>query len=237
MKLVLEKRSDWNKQFRPFSVEPNVFDQTYYFPIGTFKFVKEFNEKFASQVFPENLDNFKWSSYARFIGNDLLNSDYILLPAAEIARLKYQILGQFGDDCKIFVRPDSGAKPFDGQILDITELNYFSSMFGGELTVISKPKKILGEWRFAVKDNGTILGVSLYKYQDNVVYVEACPPEMRNFVSGICIKMVDKPAGAFTVDVAQLTDMTFKIIEINSLHHSGLYEMKPEPIINYISSL
>jgi hypothetical protein len=196
-----------------------------YFPIGTFKFVHEFHEKYP-QPYKEDINKFKWTNYARFIGEDLLNSDYIILPASEVARLKWSTLGRLGEDCKVFVRPDRGDKPFDGQILDIEEFNYFASMYEGELTIISKPKKILGEWRFAVTDDGTILGVSLYKYQDNVLYIDSCPPDMRTFVSDVVKKMVDKPAKAFTMDVAQLPDMSFRIIELNSLHHSGLYAMK-----------
>jgi hypothetical protein len=236
MLLTLQHRKDWNESFRKFSVEPTNSEWEYYFPIGTFAFVADLREKFGGRVKEEDLNLFRWSKYAYRIGEDLLNSDYCILPAAEISRLKFALLGQFGEDCKIFVRPDRGDKPFDGQILDIEEFNYFASMYEGELTIISKPKKILGEWRFAVNKGG-ILGVSLYKYQDNFVTVDSCPPTMRDFVLGISKRILNDKLQFCTIDVAQLTDGSFKFIEINSLHHSGLYAMKPEPIVEFIRSL
>lgn len=236
MEIVLQNRKDWNKQFAQFSVEPTDSLWEYYFPMGSFAFVDQLQKKFSTRVRNENLNLFKWTNYARFIGEDLLNSEYCILPASEIKRLKFQVLGQFGEDCKIFVRPDRGDKPFDGQLLDIEEFNYFASMYEGELTIISKPKKIIGEWRFAVSTSG-ILGVSLYKYQDNIVHVEACPPDMRSFALEIFKKITNKDMTVCTIDIAQTLEGAFKIIEINSLHYSGLYAMKAEPIVEFIRSL
>ncbi len=104
------------------------------------------------------------------------------------------------------------------------------------MAIISKPVRILGEWRFVVSDEAEILGFSLYRYQDNFVTAVGCPEGMEDFVKKVVKEMSEKPK-IFIVDVAQLMDMSFKVVELNSIHHSGLYAMKPEAIVDFIKEL
>lgn len=227
MKIFLEKRKNWNEKFLEFS-EKNYKPGC--FPIGSFDFVAGCGTR------TDRLDFFNWSNYAPHIGNNLLNSEYIMLPAKELYRQKYMLLAMFGADCKMFVRPNAGTKLFTGQLLDIEQFAQFSQDFGNELVIISRPQKILGEWRFMVTKDGEILGKSLYKYQDNFVEISSCPPIMEFYVKQVVAHIKNSPP-LIVVDVAQLHDTSFRIIELNSAHHSGLYAMQPEPIVEYIAAL
>ena len=239
MKFLLELKDGWNEQFRPFAtVIHHSFEErdlTGFFAHGTFSFILKC-QKMGAMTYA-NKEYFQWSNYARFIGNELLNSDYMIIPAIEMSRLKYSVLAKYATDCKIFVRPDKGNKLFTGQIVDITEIDYIGSLFNEHLVVISKPQSILGEWRFVMKRDTEILGVSLYRYQDNLVSVPSCPPAMRTYVQKVASNIKEWPDELMTLDVAQLTDMSFKIIECNSFSSCGLYAMDPEPIIKYIEAL
>ena len=237
MKIVLEKKRDWNTQLAWHSkLLPRVFrpeDLSGYFGFGTFDFVENCKAAGATTFCDTNF--LQWSIYAPWIGPELLNSEYILIPSHDISRLKYKIFGLFGVDCKIFVRPNSAKKVFDGQIVDLEEVDKVSPDWGDQLAVISSPKDILGEWRFAVtKDE--ILGFSLYRYQGNFTTISSCPPDMLDYVKNIC-KQIPWTDPAITIDIAQLKDLSFKVIECNALSTSGLYAMKPEKIVEYISQL
>ena len=241
MKLVVEDkgRGDWNKQFAPFGIQKHhsfeELDLSGYFAMGSFAFVKKCVGMGAKAF--GGKDWFNWSQYAYQIGNELLNSDYGLFPAAELRRLKFEILGRYGKECKIFIRPDCGFKTFDGQVLDITEFDYFASMFDKVLSVISKPTEILGEWRFAVSQGGEILGKSLYRYQGELVSHPTCPKNMEDYVSNIAKGIKEWPDPAIVLDIAQLPDMTMKVIEANALSNSGLYAMEPNKIVEFIKNL
>ena len=238
MKILLEDRKNWNEQFRPYAKvlhhsfeEENLYD---YFAIGSFFFVLK-SAKYGTIGYCDK-PFLTWSNYAPAFGNELLNSNYIILPACELSRLKFDILGQFAVDCKIFVRPNAANKVFDGQILDITEIDYISSLWGNELTVISSPKDILGEWRFVVEKSGEILGYSLYRYQGDFVTFPSAPPEMLDYVKEMA-KIAKWSDPVVTMDIAQLTTKKFKVIECNALSTSGLYACKPEKIVEYIEKL
>jgi hypothetical protein len=239
MNFLLELKDGWNEQFRPFAtVKHHSFedeDLTGFFAHGTFAFILKCQRMGALAY--GNKEYFRWTNYAPFIGNDLLNSDYSILPAIEMKRLKYQILARHAIDCKMFIRPNDGNKLFTGQIMDITEIEYFSNLFEKNLVVLSKPQDILGEWRFIVKRDTSILGVSLYRYQDNLVSVPSCPPAMRDYVAGVASRIKEWPDDLMSMDVAQMKDMSFKIIECNSFSTCGLYAMQPEPIMEYIENL
>jgi ATP-grasp domain-containing protein len=239
MKLILEQRRDWNEQLLSYATvyhHSEIFslEKTEGLVIGTFKFCAEAKERGAT-VWSNDKD-LTWSTYAPYIGNELLNSDYILLPGKELIRRKYEILGQFGVDCKIFVRPNIGFKTFDGQILDITEFNYFSGLIDNALTVISSPKKILGEWRFILTRDGAVLGYSLYRYQGDIVRFPSCPNGMEKYASEQVTKYPwNDPV--VVMDIAQLPDMTFKVIECNGLSNSGLYAANIEKLVEFIKNI
>jgi len=241
MKIVLEQRDQWNELFRPFSqvlhhsfawTEERQLDK--HFAIGSFAFIQKCLRAGAAAYCDKEF--LTWSNYAPHFKEELLNSDYIILPACEIPRLKFQFLGQFGKECQIFVRPNEATKVFDGMLLDIEKFQYFGSLYESTLVVIARPQKILGEWRFVVEKSGEILGYSSYRYQGEFVRVASCPPAMINYVKSL-IEMAKWTDPVITMDIAQLPDMSFKLIECNALSTSGLYACEPEKIVEYIKNI
>jgi hypothetical protein len=249
MKILLQKKkisNEWNSQFESFSKaltynqilteEKDFIFWSYYLAIGNFDFVEK-SKNIGANVF-ENSEWFKYSYYARFFGDELLNRDYCILPAVELKRLKYEILGRYSEDCKIFVRPDAGNKVFTGTILDIEEFDSFSEEYNENLVVISKPNfDITGEWRFAASCEGEILGVSLYRYSNNLVSAASCPPKMMDYVTSLLKDFKEYPNKILTIDIASINDKRYKVIECNAFSTSGLYAMKPEKIVEYIKLL
>ena len=107
MQFLLEDSKDWNESFRPFAtMKHHSFEEcdlTGHFAHGTFSFVKKCMRMGAKAY--ANKDWFLWSKYAPYIGDNLMNRDYSILPAQELRRLKYEILGRHAIDCKIFIPP------------------------------------------------------------------------------------------------------------------------------------
>jgi hypothetical protein len=238
MKILLENNRSWaDSRLKPFADVRKIEELkrenwSYHVVIGSFAFAERALEYGATRLC--DYSDFLYSRYAPDFGEELLNSDYILLPACELPRLKYRVLGSYSEDCKIFVRPEGGDKLFDGQILDIEEFDSFTK-YGKELIVIAKPQKILGEWRFVVSEH-EILGVSLYRYQGNLVSAASCPPEMTRYVEAL-IKKRKWADPLVVMDVAQLYSGEFRLIECNSFSCSGQYGMEPSRIVEFIGRL
>lgn len=239
MKIVLQKKDNWNSQFRHYSrienISSDINNLTDYVAMGCFDFVNFCKQKGATVFCSEQW--FQYSYYSSFFGDELLNRDYVLLPASEFSRLKFEILQRFGKDCKIFVRPNEGTKLFTGMLLDITEFDSFSEEYNNELIVVAKPQEIIGEWRFVISEDAGILGVSLYRYDNNNVYVASCSHSLTDYVEQISKNIKIWPDKLLTIDVAQITSTKYAVVECNGFSTSGLYEMKPEKIIDYIGKM
>lgn len=244
MKILLEKMGKnncWNEQFQLFAntlhyldLEPSDYSQ--YFAMGTFRFVQK-AMSLGAKGFGEN-PHLNWTYYAPHFNWHLLNENYSVIPFLELKRKQYSIWGNHGRDCRIFIRPNEGTKSFDGQILDVSELDYFFNLYKDakeELVIVAKPQDILGEWRFMVERNGEILGHSLYRYQGNLVSHASCPKEMLTYVEKLIPLFPWSNAfDMITMDICQLNDMSFRLLECNSASCSGLYAMEPTQIVKYI---
>ena len=114
------------------------------------------------------LDDRKYdcTAYYPVFGNDLLHSDYIMLPYGELTRRKDFLFEHFGynmtHDCELFMRPNSGFKQFVGTVLDYdrfddgVKLSGFYDVEPDTLVIVSKAKRLHKEWRFVVvRDKAT----------------------------------------------------------------------------------
>ena len=231
----------WNEKLRPIAKIKRISETPFfksreeaeeYFVIGSFSFVKKAKEEGA---FAYDFTKYNWLDYYSDFSPHLLNQDFIVLPGREIYRQMYLILRTFGVDCEIFVRPNAAEKTFTGTTLDVEGFKKFSEDFPSDLVVISSPKKILGEWRFAIDNAANILAYSLYRYADNHVEVASIPKGMDDFVKSAAPKIEGHEP--YILDVAQLYDMSFKIIEKNCLSTSELYAMDTEKLVSFIMQL
>ena len=187
-----------------------------------------------------NFQNLSCITYYSYWGKCLLNKDYIMLPMMEIKRRENYIFDTFGVDNCIFIRPNSGAKPFTGQILKREEIdkefNLFESYAGKPLdqiiTIISSPKKIDKEWRCIVVDK-KVVAFSRYMKDGKLNIKREIDTDAFCFADKIA-KEEWQPDIVYTLDICKSNE-EYSLLEVNSFSCSGLYESNPEPIVKEVS--
>lgn len=184
-----------------------------------------------------NFQNLSCLTYYSHWGEFLFNQDYLMLPLLEVDRRKDEIFDKFGVDGAIFMRPDSGAKTFYGNVYPYDEWDSELKLMDGYagkpldeiLVVVSSPKPISREWRIVVgTDNGPI-AASQYKKDGELNEDTGCPVDVWN----IAVKLSKhkwQPDRLYTVDVCE-SEGKFYFLEVNSFSCSGLYRCAPYPIV------
>lgn len=180
-----------------------------------------------------NFEKFKCTNYYSHIGEYLINSDYTLLSLHELVRRQDELFEKYGNE--FFVRPDSGMKPFTGNII---RKNFIKSdlislaptdVDREQLVIISSKKEILAEWRFFVFD-GVPRAASQY-HKDGELYVDPYVPSNINiFAYEVASKY--QPESAFVLDIG-VTDDKIGVVELNSFSCSGMYACNKEDIIRH----
>ena len=144
----------------------------------------------------------------------------------------------------LFIRPDSGLKPFTGMLLEFDDIenNTYnwallkSTVDPNELIIIAPPKKIIEETRFIILNN-EILTFSMYE-KDEKIHMS------NNEVSKECIEYVKhvltyinnwQPDNVWVIDIAKDNDDRYGVLEINSFTCSDLYDCDMESIVKSIS--
>jgi len=182
-------------------------------------------------------------TYYSHWGQYLFNKDYIMLPILELSRRREEIYKQFGvDDC-IFIRPDSGAKTFYGNVYPSEELDselkimegYASKPLDEILVVISSPKPIDKEWRVVVAHQYGVIAASQYKKDGKLNEERGCPQEVIEIANRIAMEEW-QPDKMYTVDVCE-SNGQFYFLEVNSFSCSGLYACDPKPIVDIASKV
>ena len=189
-----------------------------------------------------NFKNLTCSTYYSYWGKYLLNQDYIMLPLLEFSRRRHEIYCKFGIDGYIFMRPNSGAKTFYGNVYPIEELDkeidlmegYAAKNLDEIVVVLSSPKVIDKEWRVIVVDK-LVVTASQYKVKNEVEEKEGCSGEIAvlNYAQKIANEKW-QPDKAYTLDICR-SNGKYYLLEANSFSCSGLYKCRPEPIVTSVS--
>jgi hypothetical protein len=150
----------------------------------------------------------------------------------------------------LFIRPCEDTKSFNGTVFDYADFSEwrnrvinlgetYGSLNADTMVAYSSPKNISKEFRFFVVD-GKIVGQSQYgkRYgralnQTNYQYV--VDDGAIEFVQ----KMIDiwQPAQGFVIDIADLQNDEYKIIEINNLNSSGFYAIDLQKFVMAIENM
>jgi len=182
--------------------------------------------------FNANVKNFSKFSY--HMGDDLLNSDYHILPYGEFKRRRLPA------DTEVFIKPESGLKEFVGQVIyddsfddDLTKLSPYNSIDDDTLCVVASRKRIGAEFRYVICEREVITG-SEYRW-DNVL-------DVRRDTHPTCDALANRVAKAewqadtvYVCDVALLVDDVAKVIELNAFSSSGLYACDIYKIVEAVS--
>ena len=189
-----------------------------------------------------NFKNFECSTYYSYWGKYLLNDDYIMMPLMEFYRKRKSIYNWYGHFDNVFMRPNSGAKTFNGAVFPLHDLDSemelihsYSGMPVDEIiVVISTPKVIDFEWRLVVADR-KIVSASRYKKMGKVNISNDCEVGAMHF-AGLIADEEWQPDRAYTLDICRSGDEYF-LLEANSFSCSGLYDCSLAPIVRSVSKI
>jgi len=177
-----------------------------------------------------NFDNLKCSTYYAYLGKHLLNQDYRMMPLGELLRLGNKNTFPRMRGFSLFVRPDSGTKPFTGQIVerydDAEQLLQQNSP--EELIVVSTAKMIDKEWRFVICEGRVVTGCGYLPEENDTV-----PIGVWRFAQQIASESW-QPDLCYTMDICQCGEDLF-LLEINSLSCAGLYKCYMPNVVRAVS--
>jgi len=145
----------------------------------------------------------------------------------ELLAYSNDIFASFGIDNTIFMRPDNGDKPFTGKIIykeDFTKkLLDIEKENCDTLCIISYPKQYnkFNEYRTWIVDN-KVVEASSYRINGRFDTEVTVPQEVINYTQNVVDNVEWQPDPAFVLDVVEY-DGKYKIIELNSMSSSGLY--------------
>jgi len=180
-----------------------------------------------------NSYNMKCSTYYAHFGKYLINSDYRLMPIGDVPRM-WQNLGRIQQIIPkyIFLRPDSGMKPFAGYVAEYDnkhELQSLIKSIGSETLVLISSKKFINrEWRFVICGRRVVAGcqylpVELPLYTNHAY-------ELANIIAS----EEWQPDLCYTADIVESEGRIY-LLEINSFSCAGFYMCNIGDIIKYAS--
>lgn len=186
-----------------------------------------------------NQQNYLCTRYMSHFGKYLFNDKYAIVSLAELKRHLFFFYGIFGKETMIFVRPDSGQKPFQAQLVDMQDFENFYAQgrsIEHELVVVSSPKNIRGEWRFVVTSNKDIISQSTYRYMGQITRIPSAPAGATALVKEL-LNVGYYPDTIFVMDVCEDNDGNYWLLELNSFSSAGLYECNKTDIVKKVSEI
>lgn len=184
-----------------------------------------------------DLKSLECTNYYSYLGKYLLNDDYVMFPYGELKRKKYDLFRQF-DSQKLFIRPSSGFKTFNGQLIDYNEydktinnINAFNTIEQSSIVIASSAKTIYEEWRLVIVDK-CVVAACKYKKEGLVDIKNGCPMDVWSL--GEKIAETYSPELAYTMDICRGKD-GISLIELNSFSCSGLYAANKEAVVRAIN--
>lgn len=191
------------------------------------------------------------SSYYSYWGKYLTQKHYFMLTLAEVIRLKDWIYSVLGKDDTIFIRPDSGEKEFNGEIVHKDRFNAwkedtetrlsYSNTSSNLLCVVSEPVDIDREYRLVIADKKVVTG-STYRIAKHLSYEEISVEEISKGKLPVVVEfaekvLADSPSTMppfFVLDIAESKD-GFSVLELGCLCCAGLYECDRKKIAEAVS--
>lgn len=185
------------------------------------------------------IENYLCTRYMSHFGKYLFNDRYSILSLAELQRQKFFFYGLYGKEAMIFIRPDSGQKPFQARLMDLLDFDEFVKSESDrihQLVVVSTPKTIIWEGRFITSRDKEIISYSTYRFQGQVTKISSVPPESLN----LCQELLEVgyyPDTIFCLDLCQDSDGNFWLLEINSFSSAGMYAANKQKIVKRVSEI
>lgn len=185
------------------------------------------------------VENYFCSRYYTPLGRYLLNSDYIMLPFGELDRCREFLFRVLGRNGQIFVRPDSPLKLFTGQTASLDsfssdlEFMAFYDFPTHEMVVVSSPKEIIAEWRFAVVAKEVVAGCQ-YTENGTVHHRPEYDPLAHQLAQEIA-QSEFAPDPVWVMDICRTSSGTYHLLEIGAFSFSDLYSMDKSAVVQAVS--
>ena len=216
---------------------------------GSIQMTKNIASRLPNGCYPiayNNWDNYLCSTYYPKFKSLLFNDIYEITTVANLKKLKFDYYNTFGRDALIFVRPDSGEKTFQAQLIDLQYFDKFwdNGTSGGgncsesDSVIVSTPKKINGEYRIVCSshNDGEIIAASTYQFQGKKTLIPSVPNGALEF----CERILSAhwfPDVIFCIDVFQDGDNNFWLGELTSFSSAGLYATDKTKIVNRVNDI
>jgi hypothetical protein len=187
-----------------------------------------------------NEDEFKPTVWGKQYGDLWLNKIHKCVKVKDA-------LSCFTETTPLFIRPDSDFKLFTGDIFykydfemwyEKIKEGYYVNLKPNTEVILSPVYNIFAEWRYVIIDKKVITS-SMYQrnhglnVSGNRIDIDEGATKLANKIS----KLEYQPSEAYVIDVCKLANNVYKIIEVNCLNASGLYNCDVASIIYHASLL
>jgi len=170
-------------------------------------------------------DVLKCSHYYSHWNPYLTQQVYGFYPLGTLKDKKEWIYDVYGEEDRIFIRPDSNDKLFVGQVVAKDRLEGFLNFIwvtedmGTTLALVSRPEALLSEYRLIMHGGKVVTGS---RYMDRgVLDTEAgFPDQVAQFAELVCKTWTPHPI--FVLDLAT-TENGVKVVECGSINCAGYY--------------
>lgn len=168
-------------------------------------------------------------------GSMYLNSD------ARVCKFR-DLPSTVSNNDEVFIKPNTDTKEFAGTVIEATKMRewidsmmssgYLEESFLNAEVLVSEPKKIGCEWRLIIVDR-QIAAYSVYR-QYGIVKPEIwMPKEVENFANKAI--SVYSPLDVYVLDICQIEDGSYKVIEMNTFNSSGWYDCDVSKVMKSVS--
>jgi hypothetical protein len=212
---------------------------------GSIQMVKHLKSKISDTCYPiayANFENFLCSKYYPYLNKYLFNDKHEFVYLKDLKKERFKYYARFGKEAMMFIRPDSGDKPFTAQLIDLQDFDRFwsngisSAAQDDDLLLVSTPKMVRGEWRFVCDKWKNIIAYSSYIYQGQKLWIPNAPEGAKMLVQEI-LEIGYYPDKVFCIDVCEDFDGNYWVLELTSFSSAGLYATDKQKIVERVSEI
>ena len=209
---------------------------------GSHQFVRQVTKARAGLWQPGaycRTETLSYSGYSPYLGDLLLNDDFVILPYGEFRR---RGLAPWGGAA--FIRPDAVTKSFTGFVVrdqdfahELNSLDRIAHLQPEDMLVVAKPKAILGEFRFVIADREVVTG-SAYSWDRKLDVRSDVLPAALDVAREVASREWQSDR-VYTCDVALAETEgreEARVLELNAFSCSGLYACDTRRIASAVSA-
>lgn len=200
------------------------------------------------------IDNYECYKYYGRYGDNLLNSEYVMMGLNDVVRNKWGIIYKLfpanytSPNYKLFIRPSNGYKSFPGQLIDFhnieDDISVLKQSYGGLeddiLVLVSAVQELTNEYRFIVIDGEVVTG-SMYMDKKNMgtfkPYYDKPIKSGKAYNFAVEMAKLYQPDKAFTIDVCRTSYGDYRLLEINSFNCASMYGCDFDKIVEATNKL